>query len=165
MKNLLRKTDLFSESDRIKHRKLLDRPTGLILSHWRPSYVRQLVDQLVRDPQMSPEKSASQSPAAISRLAQPTPDSVPLENTLCGVGARAEWGDLLQCTLLTAPQLPIKANLTQSTRPYTPSEGMQQSVHNITYEVVFPNSGSCSDQASRSNYQFIRHSRDRKYAK
>lgn len=113
MKNLLRKTDLFTESGRIKHRKLLDRPTGLILSHWRPSYVRQLVDQLVREPQMSPEKSASQSPAAINRLAQPTPDSVPLENTLCGVGARAEWGDLLQCTLLTAPQLPIKANLTQ----------------------------------------------------
>lgn len=62
---------------------------------------------------MSPEKSASQSPAAISRIAQPTPDSVPLENTLCRVGARAEWGDLLQCTLRTAPQLPVKANLTQ----------------------------------------------------
>lgn len=41
------KTDLFSESDCIKHRKLLDHPTGLIPSHWRPSYVRQLVDQLV----------------------------------------------------------------------------------------------------------------------
>ena len=102
------KTDLFSESDCIKHRKLLDHPTGLIPSHWRPSYVRQLVDQLVWEPYMSPEKSASQSPAEISRIAQPTPDSFPLENTLCGVGGRAEWGDLLQGTLL-----PVKANLTQ----------------------------------------------------
>lgn len=34
-----------------------------------------------------------------------------------------------------------------------------------TYEVVFPNSGSCSDQASRPTYQCIRHAGDRKDAK
>ena len=133
---------------------------GLIPSHWRPPQIRLLVDQLVCEPQMSPEKSPSQAqPTHRDQQNHPAnPQLSPPRKYPLWSGSKGKVGRpvrrILQCALLTAPKLPIDANLTQreTTRHYAASEVMQQGVHSTTYEVVFPNNRRCSDQASRSNY-------------
>lgn len=164
MKNLLRKTDLFSV-------RWYQTQEALGPSHW--AYIVPLEAILCQtagwptwceNPRWAqknqPAKAQLQSVESPSQPLTQSPWKIPFVGWEQGQSAET------YCSALCWQHLNCQSRLTshRDNRALYTFWGDAVSTQR-TYEVVFPNSGSCSDQASRPTYQCIRHAGDRKDAK